>query len=146
MRLCPQRSNATAWWRFCGGVDAAVVVVVVVSARHTFSWCVLPVAALALLQPFGFGSGQQHTLKSLLRMDKIWRKRVFGQGADKKLPPPNEIERKYWEIVEGEDHFNTFYGSDIDTTVHGRLARPCLCVYLSVPRVSVCLTCRPLRR
>ncbi|EGD78182.1 hypothetical protein PTSG_09058 [Salpingoeca rosetta] len=70
-------------------------------------------------EPFGFGSGMQHSLASFKRMDQAWRRRVYGAEFATALPPEAEIEKKYWETVTGEEHFNTFYGSDIDTTVHG---------------------------
>eukprot|EP00043_Microstomoeca_roanoka_P002811 m.40651 g.40651 ORF g.40651 m.40651 type:complete len:773 (+) comp11740_c1_seq1:579-2897(+) len=70
-------------------------------------------------EPFGFGSGREHSLSSFKQLDMTWRKMVFGSEAVDKLPPPNVIEKKYWEIVQGDRHFNAFYGSDIDTTVFG---------------------------
>eukprot|EP00055_Hartaetosiga_balthica_P008113 m.29172 g.29172 ORF g.29172 m.29172 type:complete len:729 (+) comp6125_c0_seq1:838-3024(+) len=65
--------------------------------------------------PFGFGQGATHNMDSFERLDKEWTKIVFEDSN----PSSADIEKKYWDIVQGNKHFNVFYGSDLDTSVYG---------------------------
>lgn len=65
---------------------------------------------------FGFVPGKQYTLESFRRMADRSRRRWFGPGPVSRM----QIEKKFWEIVEGTvGEVEVMYGSDLDTSVYG---------------------------
>lgn len=64
---------------------------------------------------FGFGNGPNYTLESYEKMANTFKDLWFPKGAKSE-----DIEKKYWDLVESADrHVSVLYGSDIDTTKHG---------------------------
>eukprot|EP00056_Hartaetosiga_gracilis_P013845 m.233328 g.233328 ORF g.233328 m.233328 type:complete len:581 (-) comp13906_c2_seq9:80-1822(-) len=66
-------------------------------------------------EPYGFGQGATHNIESFEKLDKEWTKIMFGD----EVPSSADIEKKYWETVQGDKHVNVYYGSDLDTSVYG---------------------------
>lgn len=65
---------------------------------------------------FGFVPGKQYTLEAFRRVADRSRRRWFGPGPVSRV----QIEKKFWEIVEGSvGEVGVMYGSDIDTSVFG---------------------------
>ncbi|KAK4260587.1 hypothetical protein QN277_003682 [Acacia crassicarpa] len=65
---------------------------------------------------FGFVPGKQYTLETFRRVADRSRKRWFGPGPVSRV----QIEKKFWEIVEGlVGEVEVMYGSDLDTSVFG---------------------------
>ncbi|KAK5813313.1 lysine-specific demethylase JMJ17 isoform X2 [Gossypium arboreum] len=65
---------------------------------------------------FGFIPGKQFTLEAFRRLADRANKKWFGSGCASRV----QIEKKFWEIVEGlAGDVEVMYGSDLDTSVHG---------------------------
>ncbi|KAJ8766205.1 hypothetical protein K2173_021722 [Erythroxylum novogranatense] len=65
---------------------------------------------------FGFVPGKQFTLEAFRRVADRVKKKWFGLGC----PSWVQMERKFWEIVEGSaGEVEVMYGSDLDTSVYG---------------------------
>ncbi|KAF7810274.1 lysine-specific demethylase rbr-2 [Senna tora] len=65
---------------------------------------------------FGFVPGKQYTLEAFRRQADRSRRRWFGPGPVSRM----QIEKKFWEIVEGSvGEVEVMYGSDLDTSVFG---------------------------
>ncbi|XP_054790180.1 lysine-specific demethylase JMJ17-like isoform X2 [Prosopis cineraria] len=65
---------------------------------------------------FGFVPGKQYTLEAFRRVADRSRRRWFGPGPVSRV----QIEKKFWEIVEGlVGEVEVMYGSDLDTSVFG---------------------------
>ncbi|KAK8342073.1 hypothetical protein V6Z12_A08G206800 [Gossypium hirsutum] len=65
---------------------------------------------------FGFIPGKQFTLEAFRRLADRANKKWFGSGCASRV----QIEKKFWEIVEGlAGDVEVLYGSDLDTSVHG---------------------------
>ncbi|KAG6685054.1 hypothetical protein I3843_12G093300 [Carya illinoinensis] len=65
---------------------------------------------------FGFVPGKQYTLEAFRRVADRAKKRWFGSGPASLV----QIEKKFWEIVEGMvGEVEVIYGSDLDTSIYG---------------------------
>ncbi|XVF10610.1 hypothetical protein REPUB_Repub07fG0197400 [Reevesia pubescens] len=65
---------------------------------------------------FGFVPGKQCTLEAFRRSADRAKKKWFGSGCASRV----QIEKKFWEIVEGSaGEVEVMYGSDLDTSVYG---------------------------
>ncbi|XP_050266962.1 lysine-specific demethylase JMJ17 isoform X1 [Quercus robur] len=65
---------------------------------------------------FGFVPGKRYSLESFRRAAERAKKRWFGSG----FPSRVQIEKKFWEIVEGSvGEVEVMYGSDLDTSIYG---------------------------
>ncbi|KAK8584321.1 hypothetical protein V6N13_109707 [Hibiscus sabdariffa] len=65
---------------------------------------------------FGFIPGKQFTLEAFRRLAERAKKKWFGSGCVSRV----QIEKKFWEIVEGfAGEVEVMYGSDLDTSVYG---------------------------
>ncbi|KAJ7944915.1 Transcription factor jumonji (JmjC) domain protein, partial [Quillaja saponaria] len=65
---------------------------------------------------FGFIPGKQYSLEAFRRMADRSRKKWFGTGSVSRV----QIEKKFWEIVEGSvGEVEVMYGSDLDTSAYG---------------------------
>lgn len=65
---------------------------------------------------FGFVPGKRYTIESFRRMADRAKKKWFGSGSASRM----QIEKKFWEIVEGSvGEVEVMYGSDLDTSVYG---------------------------
>ncbi|XP_022928863.1 lysine-specific demethylase 5A isoform X1 [Cucurbita moschata] len=65
---------------------------------------------------FGFVPGKSFSLEAFKRMDCRAKKKWFGSGSASRT----QIEKKFWEIVEGSfGEVEVKYGSDLDTSVYG---------------------------
>lgn len=65
---------------------------------------------------FGFVPGKCYSLESFRRMADRAKKKWFGSGSASRV----QIEKKFWEIVEGSvGEVEVLYGSDLDTSVYG---------------------------
>ncbi|XP_022159885.1 lysine-specific demethylase 5A isoform X2 [Momordica charantia] len=65
---------------------------------------------------FGFVPGKCFSLEAFKRMDYRAKKKWFGSGSSSRM----QIEKKFWEIVEGAfGEVEVKYGSDLDTSVYG---------------------------
>ncbi|KAI4326962.1 hypothetical protein L6164_019472 [Bauhinia variegata] len=65
---------------------------------------------------FGFVPGKHYALEAFRHMADRSRKRWFGPGSVSRT----QIEKKFWEIVEGSvGEVEVMYGSDLDTSVYG---------------------------
>ncbi|KAL5098856.1 hypothetical protein RYX36_003183 [Vicia faba] len=65
---------------------------------------------------FGFVPGKQYSLETFKRIADRSRRRWFGQGPVSRV----QIEKKFWEIVEGSvGEVEVMYGNDLDTSVYG---------------------------
>ncbi|KAL4603864.1 hypothetical protein ACB092_10G153600 [Castanea dentata] len=65
---------------------------------------------------FGFVPGKRYSLDSFRRAAERAKKRWFGSGSPSRV----QIEKKFWEIVEGSvGEVEVMYGSDLDTSIYG---------------------------
>ena len=65
---------------------------------------------------FGFVPGKRYSLESFRRAAERAKKRWFGSGSPSRV----QIEKKFWEIVEGSvGEVEVMYGSDLDTSIYG---------------------------
>ncbi|KAK6251304.1 hypothetical protein SCA6_005309 [Theobroma cacao] len=65
---------------------------------------------------FGFVPGKRFTLEAFRRLADRAKKKWFGSGSASRV----QIEKKFWEIVEGSaGEVEVLYGSDLDTSVYG---------------------------
>ncbi|KAL5552082.1 hypothetical protein UlMin_002258 [Ulmus minor] len=65
---------------------------------------------------FGFVPGKSYSLETFRRMADRAKKKWFGSGSPSRM----QIEKKFWEIVEGSvGEVEVLYGSDLDTSVYG---------------------------
>ncbi|KAB1200329.1 Lysine-specific demethylase 5A [Morella rubra] len=65
---------------------------------------------------FGFVPGKQYSLEAFRRAADRAKKRWFGSGLASRV----QIEKKFWEIVEGSvGEVEVMYGSDLDTSIYG---------------------------
>ncbi|OMO58640.1 hypothetical protein COLO4_34455 [Corchorus olitorius] len=65
---------------------------------------------------FGFVPGKQFSLEAFRRLADRAKKKWFGSGSASRV----QIEKKFWEIVEGSaGEVEVLYGSDLDTSVYG---------------------------
>ncbi|XP_008437262.1 lysine-specific demethylase JMJ17 isoform X3 [Cucumis melo] len=65
---------------------------------------------------FGFVPGKCFSLEAFKRMDYRAKKKWFGSGSASRM----QIEKKFWEIVEGSfGEVEVKYGSDLDTSIYG---------------------------
>ncbi|XP_015896152.3 lysine-specific demethylase JMJ17 isoform X2 [Ziziphus jujuba] len=65
---------------------------------------------------FGFVPGKCYSLEAFRRMADRAKKKWFGSGSPSRV----QIEKKFWEIVEGSlGEVEVLYGSDLDTSVYG---------------------------
>lgn len=65
---------------------------------------------------FGFVPGKHYSLEAFRRMADRAKKKWFGSGCASRV----QIEKKFWEIVEGSvGEVEVMYGSDLDTSVYG---------------------------
>lgn len=65
---------------------------------------------------FGFVPGKCFSLEAFKRMDYRAKKKWFGSASASRM----QIEKKFWEIVEGSfGEVEVKYGSDLDTSVYG---------------------------
>ncbi|XWS49936.1 hypothetical protein CRYUN_Cryun12cG0045500 [Craigia yunnanensis] len=65
---------------------------------------------------FGFVPGKRFTLEAFRRLADRAKKKWFGSGCASRV----QIEKKFWEIVEGSaGEVEVMYGSDLDTSVYG---------------------------
>lgn len=91
-----------------------LVLFILTSAYFTATLCISQEAEKQTPPPHTHTATATHCF---LRLNNMIYRLVFGSDSSQH---PADIEKKYWETVDGEDHFNAYYGSDIDTTVHGR--------------------------
>jgi len=77
---------------------------------------------------FGFENGRTHTLSSFAKFADEFKRGWFrGKVSNPKHVKPSDVEREYWRILEsGDEHVSVLYGSDVDSTVHGRLVANCI--------------------
>lgn len=67
-------------------------------------------------ESFGFVPGKQYSLETFRRIADRSRRRWFGQGPVSRV----QIEKKFWEIVEGSvGEVEVMYGNDLDTSIYG---------------------------
>lgn len=65
---------------------------------------------------FGFVPGKQYSIEAFRRMADRAKKKWFGSGSPSRM----QIEKKFWEIVEGSvGEVEVMYGNDLDTSVYG---------------------------
>ncbi|CAK9141883.1 unnamed protein product [Ilex paraguariensis] len=65
---------------------------------------------------FGFVPGKQFPLEDFRRMADRAKKKYFGSVSPSRV----QLEKKFWEIVEGSvGEVKVMYGSDLDTSVYG---------------------------
>lgn len=65
---------------------------------------------------FGFIPGKRYSLEAFRRIADRAKKKWFGPGSVLRL----QIEKKFWEIVEGSiGEVEVMYGSDLDTSLYG---------------------------
>ncbi|XWS48929.1 hypothetical protein CRYUN_Cryun13aG0119400 [Craigia yunnanensis] len=65
---------------------------------------------------FGFVPGKRFTLEAFRRLADRAKKKWFGPACASRV----QIEKKFWEIVEGSaGEVEVMYGSDLDTSVYG---------------------------
>ncbi|KAF4403837.1 hypothetical protein CsatB_003771 [Cannabis sativa] len=65
---------------------------------------------------FGFVPGKHYSIESFRRMADRAKKKWFGSGSASRM----QIEKKFWEIVEGSlGEVEVMYGNDLDTSVYG---------------------------
>ncbi|KAL3833496.1 hypothetical protein ACJIZ3_008232 [Penstemon smallii] len=65
---------------------------------------------------FGFVPGKQFSLEAFRRVADRVKKKWFGSTATSRV----QLEKKFWEIVEGsKGEVEVIYGSDLDTSVYG---------------------------
>ncbi|KAM2673879.1 hypothetical protein EV2_015129 [Malus domestica] len=65
---------------------------------------------------FGFVPGKQFSLEVFRRMANRSKRKWFGAGSASRV----QIEKKFWEIVEGSvGEVEVKYGSDLDTSIYG---------------------------
>lgn len=65
---------------------------------------------------FGFVPGKHYSLEAFRRIAERSTRRWFGQGPVSRV----QIEKKFWEIVEGSvGEVEVMYGNDLDTSVYG---------------------------
>ncbi|XP_022720178.1 lysine-specific demethylase 5B isoform X3 [Durio zibethinus] len=65
---------------------------------------------------FGFVPGKRFTLEAFRRLADRAKKKWFGSACASRV----QIEKKFWEIVEGSaGEVEVMYGSDLDTSVYG---------------------------
>ncbi|KAL6547915.1 hypothetical protein OROHE_009620 [Orobanche hederae] len=65
---------------------------------------------------FGFIPGKQYSLEAFRRVADRVKKKWFGSAATSWV----QLEKKFWEIVEGSvGEVDVIYGSDLDTSVYG---------------------------
>lgn len=65
---------------------------------------------------FGFVPGKHFSLEVFRRMASRAKKKWFGSGSASRV----QIEKKFWEIVEGSiGEVEVMYGSDLDTSIYG---------------------------
>ncbi|KAM2035173.1 hypothetical protein EV2_039190 [Malus domestica] len=65
---------------------------------------------------FGFVPGKQFSLEVFRRMANRAKRKWFGSGSASRV----QIEKKFWEIVEGSaGEVEIMYGSDLDTSMYG---------------------------
>lgn len=65
---------------------------------------------------FGFVPGKRFSLEAFRRVADRAKKKWFGSGPASRV----QIEKKFWEIVEGSiGEVEVMYGSDLDTSVYG---------------------------
>ncbi|MCI00799.1 lysine-specific demethylase 5D, partial [Trifolium medium] len=67
-------------------------------------------------ESFGFVPGKKYSLETFKRIADRSRRRWFGQGPVSRV----QIEKKFWEIVEGSvGEVEVMYGNDLDTSLYG---------------------------
>ncbi|KAK6117074.1 hypothetical protein DH2020_049119 [Rehmannia glutinosa] len=67
-------------------------------------------------ESFGFVPGKQYSLEAFRRVADRVKKKWFGSAATSWV----QLEKKFWEIVEGSvGEVEVMYGSDLDTSVYG---------------------------
>ncbi|CAJ2650651.1 unnamed protein product [Trifolium pratense] len=67
-------------------------------------------------ESFGFVPGKKYSLETFKRTADRSRRRWFGQGPVSRV----QIEKKFWEIVEGSvGEVEVMYGNDLDTSLYG---------------------------
>ncbi|XP_050375974.1 lysine-specific demethylase JMJ17 [Argentina anserina] len=65
---------------------------------------------------FGFVPGKRFSLEAFRRVADRAKKKWFGSGPASRV----QIEKKFWEIVEGSiGEVEVMYGSDLDTSIYG---------------------------
>ncbi|PON84593.1 Autoimmune regulator [Trema orientale] len=65
---------------------------------------------------FGFVPGKRYSIEAFRRMADRAKKKWFGSGSASRM----QIEKKFWEIVEGSlGEVEVMYGNDLDTSVYG---------------------------
>ncbi|EXB37360.1 Lysine-specific demethylase 5A [Morus notabilis] len=65
---------------------------------------------------FGFVPGKRYTIDAFRRMADRAKKKWFGSASASRM----QIEKKFWEIVEGSvGEVEVMYGSDLDTSIYG---------------------------
>uniref|UniRef100_A0A2C9WI55 [Histone H3]-trimethyl-L-lysine(4) demethylase n=1 Tax=Manihot esculenta TaxID=3983 RepID=A0A2C9WI55_MANES len=65
---------------------------------------------------FGFVPGKHYTVEAFRRVAERAKRKWFGSGLASRV----QMEKKFWEIVEGSaGEVEVMYGSDLDTSIYG---------------------------